>query len=62
MPRLSARQYAQLIGVSGSYVSRLVRDGNGWRLSGSKTYITNGQAADLVIVCARTSPPTAEDP
>jgi alkylation response protein AidB-like acyl-CoA dehydrogenase len=31
------------------------RDGNGWRLSGSKTYITNGQAADLVIVCARTT-------
>lgn len=31
------------------------RDGNGWRLSGSKTYITNGQSADLVIVCARTT-------
>jgi len=30
-------------------------DGNGWRLSGSKTYITNGQAADLVIVAARTT-------
>lgn len=27
MPRISARQYAQRIGVSGSYVSRLVRDG-----------------------------------
>lgn len=31
------------------------RDGNGWRLSGSKTYITNGQSADSVIVCARTT-------
>ncbi|GAA4041684.1 acyl-CoA dehydrogenase family protein [Sphingomonas rosea] len=31
------------------------KDGNGWRLSGSKTYITNGQAADLVIVCARST-------
>ena len=31
------------------------RDGNGWRLSGSKTYITNGQSADLVIVAARTT-------
>ena len=31
------------------------RDGNGWRLNGSKTYITNGQSADLVIVCARTT-------
>ena len=30
-------------------------DGNGWSLSGSKTYITNGQAADVVIVCARTT-------
>jgi len=30
-------------------------DGNGWRLSGSKTYITNGQAADLIIVAARTT-------
>jgi alkylation response protein AidB-like acyl-CoA dehydrogenase len=31
------------------------KDGNGWRLSGSKTYITNGQSANLVIVCARTT-------
>jgi acyl-CoA dehydrogenase len=31
------------------------REGNGWSLSGSKTYITNGQSADLVIVCARTT-------
>ena len=31
------------------------RDGNGWTLSGTKTYITNGQSADLVIVAARTT-------
>lgn len=31
------------------------KEGNGWRLNGSKTYITNGQSADLVIVCARTT-------
>ena len=31
------------------------RDGNGWTLSGSKTYITNGQSADLVIVAARST-------
>jgi acyl-CoA dehydrogenase len=30
-------------------------DGNGWRLSGAKTYITNGTSADLVIVAARTT-------
>lgn len=32
------------------------RDGNGYLVSGAKTYITNGQLADLVIVCARTDP------
>ena len=31
-----------------------VRDGDGWRLSGSKTFITNGIHADLVIVAACT--------
>jgi len=31
------------------------KDGNGWMLSGSKTYITNGQSADVVIVAARTT-------
>lgn len=33
-----------------------VRDGNGWLLSGAKTFITNGYSADLVIIPARTSP------
>lgn len=33
-----------------------VRDGDGWVLNGSKTFITNGYSADLVIVAARTSP------
>jgi long-chain-acyl-CoA dehydrogenase len=33
-----------------------VRDGNEWVLNGSKTFITNGYSADLVIVAARTSP------
>ncbi len=31
-----------------------VRDGDGWRLNGSKTFITNGIHADLIIVCACT--------
>ncbi|WP_435769054.1 acyl-CoA dehydrogenase family protein [Nocardioides sp. SYSU DS0651] len=31
-----------------------VRDGGGWRLNGSKTFITSGILADLVIVFART--------
>ena len=33
-----------------------VRDGDDWILNGSKTFITNGYGADLVIVAARTDP------
>ncbi|MBK6871420.1 MAG: acyl-CoA dehydrogenase family protein [Kineosporiaceae bacterium] len=33
-----------------------VRDGDVWVLDGSKTFITNGYGADLVIVAARTDP------
>ena len=33
-----------------------VRDGEDWVLNGSKTFITNGWSADLVVVAARTSP------
>ncbi|GAA4358659.1 acyl-CoA dehydrogenase family protein [Angustibacter luteus] len=33
-----------------------VRDGDDWILNGSKTFITNGYSADLVIVAARTDP------
>ena len=33
-----------------------VRDGDDWILNGSKTFITNGWSADLVVVAARTSP------
>jgi len=32
-----------------------VRDGDDWILNGSKTFITNGYQADLVVVAARTS-------
>ncbi len=34
--------------------TRAVRDGDGWILNGAKTFITNGNAADLVVVAART--------
>ena len=30
------------------------REGNGWRLNGSKTFITNGGLADVLVVVART--------
>jgi alkylation response protein AidB-like acyl-CoA dehydrogenase len=33
-----------------------VPDGTDWILNGSKTFITNGASADLVLVAARTSP------
>jgi alkylation response protein AidB-like acyl-CoA dehydrogenase len=33
-----------------------VRDGDGWRLAGSKTFITNGGLADVLVVVARTEP------
>ncbi|MBE3009477.1 acyl-CoA dehydrogenase family protein [Microbispora sp. NEAU-D428] len=33
-----------------------VRDGSDWIIDGSKTFITNGYQADLVVVAARTSP------
>ncbi|MEP6856681.1 MAG: acyl-CoA dehydrogenase family protein [Pedococcus sp.] len=36
--------------------STAVRDGDDWVLNGSKTFITNGYSADLVVVAARTSP------
>jgi alkylation response protein AidB-like acyl-CoA dehydrogenase len=36
--------------------SRARRDGADWVLDGSKTFITNGGSADLVVVAARTGP------
>jgi len=36
--------------------TRAVKEGNSYRLSGSKTFITNGQHANLVIVAAKTDP------
>lgn len=39
-----------------SIKTRAVRDGNSYRLSGQKTFITNGQHANLIIVAAKTDP------
>ncbi|WP_404377329.1 acyl-CoA dehydrogenase family protein [Vreelandella aquamarina] len=36
--------------------TRATKTDNGWLLNGSKLFITNGQVADLVIVCAKTDP------
>lgn len=32
-----------------------IRDGDGWLLNGQKTFITNGQCADLLVVAAKSS-------
>jgi acyl-CoA dehydrogenase len=40
--------------------TRAVRDGDGYRLTGSKIFITNGVHGDLYFVAARTSPGRAE--
>ncbi len=36
--------------------TRAVRDGDGWRISGQKTFITNGQNADVMVVACKTEP------
>ena len=36
--------------------TRAVKDGNAYRLSGQKTFITNGQHANLIVVAAKTDP------
>lgn len=33
-----------------------IRDGNGYRINGQKTFISNGQLADLIVVVAKTDP------
>jgi alkylation response protein AidB-like acyl-CoA dehydrogenase len=33
-----------------------IRDGNGYRINGSKTFISNGQIANFVVVVAKTDP------
>ncbi|BCJ78053.1 acyl-CoA dehydrogenase [Catellatospora sp. IY07-71] len=40
-----------------SLTTRAERDGDGWRLTGSKIFITNGTWADVALVFARTGEP-----
>ncbi|WP_336985553.1 acyl-CoA dehydrogenase family protein [Altererythrobacter aquiaggeris] len=39
-----------------SITTTALKDGNGYRLNGAKTYISNGQIADFIIVAAKTDP------
>ena len=38
--------------------TQAVRDGDGWVLNGAKMWVTNGAAADLVLLMARTDSPS----
>ncbi len=63
LPRFCSGELITAIGMTepeaGSDLAALrttaVREDDGWVVSGSKTFITNGASADLVIVAARTS-------
>jgi (2S)-methylsuccinyl-CoA dehydrogenase len=44
----------------GSLRTRAVRDGDGWSISGNKTWITHPVRADLMTVLARTDPETTD--
>lgn len=64
LPGIASGEIVAAIGMTepsgGSDLAALrtiaARDGNEWVINGSKTFITNGGSADLVIVAARTSP------
>jgi alkylation response protein AidB-like acyl-CoA dehydrogenase len=64
LPKFCSGEIVTAIGMTeasgGSDLAALkttaVRDGDAWVLDGSKTFITNGYNADLVVVAARTSP------
>jgi acyl-CoA dehydrogenase len=64
LPRIVAGTCITSIGVTepdaGSDVAGIrtsaVRDGDGWRINGTKTFITNAVYGDLTIVAARTDP------
>ncbi len=38
--------------------AQAVREGDGWRLNGSKLWVTNGASADVVLLMVRTDDPT----
>ena len=64
LPRFCSGELLTAIGMTepggGSDLANLkttaVRDGDDWVINGSKTFITNGGSADLVVVAARTAP------
>lgn len=66
LPRFAAGELISAIGVTepdaGSDVAAMRttarRDGEGWRLNGTKMFITNGAIADVVFIAAKTNTDT----
>ncbi len=64
LPKMVTGEYIGAIGFTepgaGSDLARIktraVRHGNGWKINGQKTFITNGQNADVVVVACVTDP------
>ncbi|WCL55679.1 acyl-CoA dehydrogenase family protein [Gimibacter soli] len=64
LPRLVSGELVSAIAMSepgaGSDLQSIrttaIKEGNGYRLNGSKTFISNGQIADLIVVVAKTDP------
>lgn len=64
LPQFATGELITAIGVTepdaGSDVAAISttarRDGDGWRLNGSKMFITNGAIADIVFIAAKTDP------
>jgi butyryl-CoA dehydrogenase len=64
LPRLCSGEALGCFGLTepgtgsdaGSLETKAVRDGDGWRISGSKMFITQGTWAGLALVFARTGP------
>ncbi|MEZ5278943.1 MAG: acyl-CoA dehydrogenase family protein [Acidimicrobiales bacterium] len=64
VPKMLAGEAILSIGVTepdaGSDVAGIrtsaVKDGEGWRINGSKTFITNGVYGDMTIIAAKTNP------
>jgi glutaryl-CoA dehydrogenase len=64
LPRMAAGELVGCFGLTepdhgsnpAGMLTRAVRDGDGWRLNGTKMWITNGSVADVAVVWAQTDP------
>jgi acyl-CoA dehydrogenase len=64
LPKLVSGEYISAIAMTEpgvgsdlqSITTTAVRDGNGYRLNGAKTFISSGQLANFIIVVAKTDP------